>query len=101
MKGLIHEIVPVDSSEPAVMDALAVDPARIFDTVVAAYLLDSARSSFDDGYIADAYLGAPLPPAAGGGGRGGGCCRRCGALRRTCLSGAGPAGLRRLIAMAL
>ena len=65
VKGLIHEIVPVDSSEPAVMDALAVDPARIFDTVVAAYLLDSARSSFDDGYIADAYLGAPLPPAAG------------------------------------
>ncbi len=65
VKGLIHEIVPVDSSEFAVMDALAVDPARIFDTVVAAYLLDSARSSFDDGYIADAYLGAPLPPAAG------------------------------------
>lgn len=65
VKGLIHELAPADSSKPAAMDPLDVDPARIFDTVVAAYLLDSARSSFDDAYLADAYLGAPLPPAAG------------------------------------
>lgn len=65
IKALIHEVVPVDSSLPAAADALDVDPARIFDTTVAAYLLDSARSSFDDAYIADTYLHAPLPPAAG------------------------------------
>ena len=29
------------------MDPLAVDSTRIFDTVVAAYLLDSDRSEFD------------------------------------------------------
>ena len=65
VKALIHELVPADSSVPAAMDALDVDPARIFDTVVAAYLLDSARSSFDDAHIADTYLHAPLPAAAG------------------------------------
>lgn len=65
VKTLIHELVPADSAVPALMDALDVDAARIFDTVVAAYLLDSARSSFDDGYIADSYLHAPLPAAAG------------------------------------
>ena len=65
IKALIHEVVPVDSSLPAAADALDADPARIFDTTVAAYLLDSARSSFDDAYIADTYLHAPLPPVAG------------------------------------
>ncbi|MBM6779290.1 DNA polymerase I [Collinsella tanakaei] len=65
VKGLIHELAPADSSKPAAMDPLDVDPTRIFDAVVAAYLLDSARSSFDDAYLADAYLGTPLPPAAG------------------------------------
>ena len=65
VKALIHELVPTDSSKPAAMDALDVDAMRIFDTVVAAYLLDSARSSFDDAYIADTYLHAPLPAAAG------------------------------------
>ncbi|MDN0056233.1 DNA polymerase I [Collinsella ihumii] len=65
VKALIHELAPADSSVPAHIDALEIDPDRIFDTVVAAYLLDSARSSFDDGYIADAYLNVQLPAAAG------------------------------------
>lgn len=39
MKALLHELSPIDSSEPELMDPLAADSTRIFDTVVAAYLL--------------------------------------------------------------
>ena len=70
VKALLHELAPADSSVPARLDPLAVDPDRIFDTVVAAYLLDSARSDFDDAYIAEVYLGAALPAAAGEDGAG-------------------------------
>ncbi|AEB07312.1 DNA polymerase I [Coriobacterium glomerans PW2] len=65
MKSLIRELVPADSSEPALTDALEIDVSRTFDTTLAAYLLDSARSHFDDGYIADTYLSVSLPPARG------------------------------------
>ncbi|MBM6683285.1 DNA polymerase I [Collinsella intestinalis] len=65
VKALLHELSPVDSSEPELVDPLSADPERLFDTVVAAYLLDSVRSSFDDAYIADTYLGTALPAAAG------------------------------------
>ena len=54
MKALMHELSPVDSTEVALLDPLSIDPARIFDTTVAAYLLDSVRSDFDDAYLADA-----------------------------------------------
>ena len=65
VKALIHALAPVDSREPQLMDPLDVEPARVFDTTVAAYLLDSIRSEFDDAYLAETYLGASLPPAAG------------------------------------
>ena len=65
IKALLHEVAPSDSSLPELVDPLAIDPTRLFDTVVAAYLLDSVRSSFDDVYLADTYLHAALPPAAG------------------------------------
>ncbi len=65
VKALLHELSPIDSAEPELMDPLDVDPERIFDTVVAAYVLDSVRSSFDDAYIADTYLHTALPAAAG------------------------------------
>lgn len=65
MKALLHELSPIDSSEPELMDPLAVDSARIFDTVVAAYLLDSDRSEFDEAYLADTYLQMALPAARG------------------------------------
>ena len=65
IKALLHELSPIDSSEPELMDPLAVDPKRIFDTVVAAYLLDSVRSDFGDAYIADTYVGKALPAAQG------------------------------------
>lgn len=70
MKALLHELSPVDSSEPELMDPLAVDSTRIFDTVVAAYLLDSDRSEFDEAYLADTYLQMALPAVRGAEGAG-------------------------------
>ncbi len=70
MKTLLHELSPVDSSEPELMDPLAADSTRIFDTVVAAYLLDSDRSEFDEAYLADTYLQMALPAARGAEGAG-------------------------------
>lgn len=64
-KALLHELSPIDSSEPELMDPLAVDSTCIFDTVVAAYLLDSDRSEFDEAYLADTYLQIALPAARG------------------------------------
>lgn len=70
MKALLHELSPIDSSELELMDPLAVDSTRIFDTVVAAYLLDSDRSEFDEVYLADTYLQMALPSARGAEGAG-------------------------------
>lgn len=70
MKALLHELSPIDSSEPELMDPLAADSTRIFDTVVAAYLLDSDRSEFDEDYLADTYLQMSLPAARGAEGAG-------------------------------
>ena len=65
MKTLLHELSSIDSSEPELMDPLSADSTRIFDTVVAAYLLDSDRSEFDEDYLADTYLQMSLPAARG------------------------------------
>lgn len=70
MKALLHGLSPIDSSEPELMDPLAIDSTRIFDTVVAAYLLDSDRSEFDEAYLADTYLQMALPAARGAEGAG-------------------------------
>ena len=70
MKALLHALSPLDSSELERMDPLAVDSTRIFDTVVAAYLLDSDRSEFDEVYLADTYLQMALPAARGAEGAG-------------------------------
>ena len=69
-KALLHELSAIDSSEPELMDPLAADSTRIFDTVVAAYLLDSDRSEFDEAYLADTYLQMALPAARGAEGAG-------------------------------
>lgn len=70
MKALLHKLSPIDSSELELMDPLATDSTRIFDTVVAAYLLDSDRSEFDEAYLADTYLQMALPAARGAEGAG-------------------------------
>ena len=65
VKALIHAVSPVDSAHRAFLDPLMVDPARVFDVVVAAYLLDSIRSDFDDAYLAETYLHVGLPAVRG------------------------------------
>ena len=70
MKALLHELSPIDSSKPELMDPLSADSTRIFDTVVAAYLLDSDRSEFDEAYLADTYLQMALLTARGAEGAG-------------------------------
>ncbi|MBE5023759.1 DNA polymerase I [Olsenella sp. DSM 107455] len=61
VKALLHVVCPADSSEPAAVDPHEVDPARIFDVAVAAYLLDSERSSFELPELGEAFLTEPLP----------------------------------------
>lgn len=56
VKALLHGIYPYDSSEPAAISAADVDPDRIFDVGVAAYLLDSARSDFSMPALMAAFL---------------------------------------------
>ena len=61
VKALLHEVCPADSSEPCLVDAGMLDAARIFDTGVAAYLLDSDRNSYDVEGLAQRYLSVSLP----------------------------------------
>ena len=76
IKALLHAVAPADSALPAAYDPLEADPARLFDTSVAAYLLDSARSSFEAAYIAETYLGASVPACLGEEGAGEGAPAR-------------------------
>lgn len=61
IKALLHAVCPTDSSLPARVETSEVDPTRIFDVGVAAYLLDSERASLGMGELAEAYLSEPLP----------------------------------------
>jgi DNA polymerase-1 len=59
-KALIQEACPPDEALACDEAAMAVDPARIFDCAVAAYLLESNRSSYELSSLAADYLGEPL-----------------------------------------
>ena len=64
VKALLHELCPADSSLPALVEAQEVEPARIFDCGVAAYLLDSDHvqvSSFELPALVEHYLQVTLP----------------------------------------
>ena len=66
VKALLHVAYPADSSEPALIQAHEVDPARIFDTGVAAYLIDSDHvqvKSFAIPDLVELYLQTSLPEA--------------------------------------
>lgn len=63
VKALLHVLSPVDSSEPERLAPREADPARIFDVAVAAYLLDSERTTFSPAELAEAYLSRVLPAA--------------------------------------
>ncbi len=60
-KALLQEVCPPDEAlvcEPAFE---TVDPSRLFDVAVAAYLLESNRSSYELSALHADYLGEPLP----------------------------------------
>ena len=65
-KALLQEACPPDEVLPCDEAALATDPARLFDVGVAAYLLESNRSSYELAALSADYLGAPLPAPAEG-----------------------------------
>ena len=66
-KALLQEICPADESRPCDPAFEAVDAGSLFDVAVAAYLLESHRSSYDVGALHADYLGEPLPSVADGG----------------------------------
>ena len=61
VKEDLHRLVPVDSSQDALLDPAALDPARMFDVGVAAYLLDSNRSDYAPAPLTATYLPFELP----------------------------------------
>ena len=70
VKGLLHALCPMDSAEPARLACADVDPKRIWDVSVAAYLLESDASDFGAEALCERHLGCPLPePEAAAGGQ--------------------------------
>ena len=70
VKALMHAVYPSDSSvTPAVnedgcpFDPALCNPANLFDTGVAAYLLDSSKGSYPVAEVAERYLEGELPEA--------------------------------------
>lgn len=68
IKGLIHNVYPADSAShaTALPDGKTYDPAlsnsaNLFDTAIAAYLLDSSKGSYPVGDLAVQYLETVLP----------------------------------------
>ncbi len=59
-KALLQEVCPPDEARPCGAAFEAVDPARLFDVAVAAYLLESNRSSYELSALNADYLGEPL-----------------------------------------
>ncbi|WP_077597614.1 DNA polymerase I [Olsenella urininfantis] len=57
LKALLHLVFPMDSADPAPLDLESLDSERIFDLSVAAYLLESDRSSYDPAGLASDRLG--------------------------------------------
>jgi DNA polymerase-1 len=60
-KALLQELCPADSALPCVGAALDITPDHLFDTAVAAYLLESNRSSYDLSALSADYLSRPFP----------------------------------------
>ena len=60
-KALLHELCPPVSDGRCDISFDAADPARLFDCGLAAYLLESNRSSFEVGALSADYLAEPLP----------------------------------------
>ena len=59
-KALVERVCPPDEALLAAIDVSEVDSARLFDVGVAAYLLESNRSSYELSTLAADYLGDPI-----------------------------------------
>ncbi len=64
VKEDLHRLVPVDSADPARIDAAALRPDAMFDVAVASYLLDSNRSDYAPDALVRSYLPWELPVLA-------------------------------------
>ncbi len=63
-KALLQEVCPPDEASACGPAFEAVDPQRLFDVGVAAYLLESNRSSYELSALHADYLGEPIPQPA-------------------------------------
>jgi len=64
VKSLLHDLCPTVSGSAVCDESFdAADPGRLFDCALAAYLLESHRSSYDIAGLHADYLGQPLPDA--------------------------------------
>jgi len=63
VKALLQEACPPDEARPCDPAFGGVEATRLFDVGVAAYLLESNRSSYELSALHADYLGAPLPEA--------------------------------------
>ncbi len=61
VKGLVHLLCPMDSSRSAELAASEIAPERIFDAGIAAYLLESDRTSYELPGLVETYLSITLP----------------------------------------
>jgi DNA polymerase-1 len=64
-KALLQEVCPPDEARECGAAFDAVEPERIFDVAVAAYLLESNRSSYELSSLHADYLGEPLAESDG------------------------------------
>jgi DNA polymerase I len=62
-KALLETVCPPGVPAPGRHPLDAVDPARLFDCAVAAYLLESNRSNYELSRLVEEYLGRRLPEA--------------------------------------
>lgn len=60
-KSLLHEVYPVDSSEPALLDDAGLLRAKAFDISLAAYVLNSSKGKYPLEDLLQEYCGASLP----------------------------------------
>jgi DNA polymerase-1 len=61
IKALLQELLPPNSARPALITPEALDPSRLFDCQVAAYLLDSSQSYSQAEDLLTAFLPGALP----------------------------------------
>lgn len=61
MKHLLQTVVPADSAMPAALDVSEIDPVRVFDASVAAYLLMSGAAGYPVATLLAEYRGVVVP----------------------------------------